>query len=59
MRLVTLKKDHKQGDTQHYAGQTVLLDEETANWLSNSEIAEKIASRVPIEEPVSEEDTRV
>lgn len=53
MRLVKLTKDHKHGDTQYYAGQTIELDAETADWLASVQIAEKVASREVIaEEPV-------
>lgn len=33
MRTVTLKQDHKQGEVQYYAGQTVQLPDDVAEYL--------------------------
>jgi hypothetical protein len=54
MRLVTLEKDHKQGDIQYYAGQTVELDDETAEFLTGVKIADKVKSREVIDESKTE-----
>ena len=55
MRSIVLKKDHKQGDVQYYAGQTVTLEDDVANWLAGVEISDKVASRELLETEVTEE----
>jgi hypothetical protein len=54
MRLVTLKQDHKQGDTQYYAGQSVPLPDDIADWLEQVTLADKLASRT-LDEPAQQD----
>jgi len=49
MRLVTLTKDHTQNGVKSYAGQTIELDDETADWLLGVQVEEKVASRTVVE----------
>lgn len=50
LREITLEKDHKQGDTQYYAGQTVFLPKDVAEWLTGVKIEEKVKSRVLVKD---------
>lgn len=56
LREITLEKDHKQGDVQHYAGQTVFLPKDVVEWLTGVKIEEKVKSRTVIEEVKPAED---
>jgi len=59
LQEITLQQDHKEGDVQHYKGQTVMLPKETVEWLKSVGLAQRAeavivveAQEVEVEQPV-------
>lgn len=58
MKSITLTRNHKEGDVQYYAGQIVVLPDETVEWLISSSLAER-ASNVKFAAVKQEEEQKL
>ena len=54
MKSITLKKDHKHGTTQYYAGQTVVLPDEVVEFINGEFVASRAVLVAPKKEEVKE-----
>ncbi len=54
MRQVRLVMDHKEGDVQYYAGQTIVLPDESAAWLISAQAGLRMVDINPVDAPVEE-----
>ena len=46
---ITLQQNHKEGDVQYYKGQTVMLPDDTANWLRSIGLQQR-AERIVLQD---------
>lgn len=52
MKIVTLTMNHKEGDVQYYAGQTVTLPDESADYLIGAMLTKRAEQRIVESAPV-------